>query len=288
MKVSRLRAAAVAAAVTAALAGAVPAQAATGWPWGAEANVGAGWNDPARVRFADLNGDGRAELIELRTNGIPHAWTNNGAFPAWPWGGETDIGAGWAVPERMRFADLNGDGYDDLVELRPNGVPHAWLNNHQYPAWPWSTEADIGSGWPAPARVRFADLDGDGYTDLIMVKPNGVLHAWRNNHRFPAFPWGTEADVGSGWSAPPRMALADLNGDDHADLVEIRSSGVPHAWTNNGDYPAWPWGAEGNIGAGWTDPGRMLFADLNGDGYDDLVNVRDDGVLHAWTNNHAF
>ena len=56
------------------------------WPWGVEATVGSGWPDPALIRFADLNGDGRDELVNIQPNGVARAWTNNGRFPGWPWG----------------------------------------------------------------------------------------------------------------------------------------------------------------------------------------------------------
>ncbi|MFB4289669.1 NPP1 family protein [Nonomuraea sp. ATR24] len=85
---------------------------------------------PREIRYADINGDRRADRILITAKGGARAWINEGAKGA---GGKyRDIGriAGDAeVPVKdIHFADLDGDGKADFLRIGWTGVTHAWLN----------------------------------------------------------------------------------------------------------------------------------------------------------------
>ncbi|RBQ15126.1 hypothetical protein DP939_37640 [Spongiactinospora rosea] len=86
--------------------------------------------NPREIRYADLNGDKRADRILITAKGGARAWINEGAKGA---GGKyRDIGriAGDAEvpPKDVQFADLDGDDKADFVRIGWTGVTHAWLN----------------------------------------------------------------------------------------------------------------------------------------------------------------
>jgi hypothetical protein len=73
-------------------------------------------------------------------------------------------------------ADINGDGWDDLVTCDPSGEPHIFINNRAgnftetYPLararnWQW-------------AQLR--DLNRDGRPDLIALAKGNELQVWLN------------------------------------------------------------------------------------------------------------
>jgi hypothetical protein len=90
---------------------------------------------------------------------------NTGAFPAQPWGTAVDLGPSHADPARVRFADLDGDGFDELISLHTDGTTSAWWNNHTFPDQPWHASVVIGKDWDHdPVSYHFANLTSDEHT----------------------------------------------------------------------------------------------------------------------------
>ncbi|WP_131738384.1 DUF1986 domain-containing protein [Actinomadura roseirufa] len=85
---------------------------------------------PREIRYADINGDKRADRILITANGGARAWLNEG--PGGSGGTYRDIGkiAGDAEvpPKDVQFADMDGDGKADFLRIGWTGVTHAWLN----------------------------------------------------------------------------------------------------------------------------------------------------------------
>ncbi len=93
---------------------------------GAIANVGPVGGAWQAVALADIDGDGRADIVwENRALHSVHAWLMNG--PERRSGGSiiTTLGEGWCV---LTSGDLNGDGRDDIVwRNERTGDVNAWL-----------------------------------------------------------------------------------------------------------------------------------------------------------------
>ncbi|MCL2777791.1 MAG: FG-GAP-like repeat-containing protein [Polyangiaceae bacterium] len=78
------------------------------------------------VRLADLNGDGRADVCAVTSNGLDCALSTGRAFTkATPWLSHDELVAqGWQLPERaetIRFGDINGDGRADVCGRGQDG-----------------------------------------------------------------------------------------------------------------------------------------------------------------------
>ncbi|MFJ5266625.1 hypothetical protein ACIQAC_39850 [Streptomyces sp. NPDC088387] len=71
-------------------------------PWNGDAVIGRGFTKD-NVNFADLDGDGRAELASVQANGDLKAWHNGGGFAEMPWNGDVVIGRGF-TKDNVRFA----------------------------------------------------------------------------------------------------------------------------------------------------------------------------------------
>ncbi|HEY0497615.1 MAG TPA: VCBS repeat-containing protein, partial [Kutzneria sp.] len=184
----------------------------TGWRnaggfagWAAPVAVGnAGTTDPARARFADLDGDGLADLVHVEDNGSLTAWHNNG-FGSWA--APVTVGnAGTTDASRIQFADLDGDGRADLVRVEDSGSLTAWRSTG---FGAWAAPAAIGNAGTTDAtRVKFGDLDGDGRADLVHVEDNGALTAWRSTG-FGS--WAGPAAIGNaGTTDASRLYFANI------------------------------------------------------------------------------
>lgn len=83
--------------------------------------------DRTSIRFADINGDGRADYIWVgKTDGVVRAWTNGGNIPtsgsSWKWGGAGAIVGYGQISrgENIQFANIKGQGRADLVVVHPD------------------------------------------------------------------------------------------------------------------------------------------------------------------------
>ena len=158
------------------------------------------WTDP-NLRFVDLTGDGIADVLITEDD----AFTWHPSLLAEGFGRGRRI----AVPldeergprvvfadntQSIYLADMTGDGLSDLVRIR-NGEVCYWpnLGYGRFGAKitmddaPWFDEPGLFE----QTRIRLADTDGSGTTDIIYLGRNAVA-IYLN-------------ESGNGWSAPRRV-----------------------------------------------------------------------------------
>ncbi|KAG4436760.1 hypothetical protein IFR05_007757 [Cadophora sp. M221] len=151
--------------------------------------------DGRGVRFADLNGDGRAEYLYVNTDGSVEAYLNlgsdSGANPgqvSWLSQGKIATGVGQGR-DNVVFADINGDGRADYLAVsRTDGSTVAYINgggpDDKFNAAKvvWYPHGTIGTGVGSNGKgVQFADLNGDGRAEFIDVDfATSAANAWLN------------------------------------------------------------------------------------------------------------
>ncbi|MFE2200833.1 GDSL-type esterase/lipase family protein [Streptomyces amritsarensis] len=156
------------------------------WKWTGEVASGVGAASD-QVRFADLNGDKRADYLVIDGQGRARAWLNNGPADgggwAWGWKGEVASGVG-ATRDQVRLVDLNGDDRVDYLVLGDHGQVRAWMNSGPAAGggWAWKWAGEVASGVGALRdNIDFADLDGDRRSDYLVVRDNGAATGWLND-----------------------------------------------------------------------------------------------------------
>jgi RHS repeat-associated protein len=182
--------------------------------------------DP-RVKFIDLDGDGRIDVLVDEDEAFAwHASLGEEGFApatrvALPFDEEQGPRLVFADPRESIFlADMSGDGLDDLVRVR-NGEVSYWpnLGYGNFGAKVAMDDAPLFDRPEQfdPRRIRLADIDGTGTTDLIYLHRDGVRLYFNES--------------GNGWAAPraldvfPRVddlvaiAPADLLGNGTTFLV---------------------------------------------------------------------
>lgn len=234
-----------------------------GFPFSDPVVVGTGWNDPARVFFADIDGDGRDEVVGLWSDATLRAYPNHNGFEGFPFGAPVLIGTGWSHPERVWFADIDGDGRDEVIGWGEDATLRAFPNVRGLSGFPFADPVVIGTGWYDPKRVAFADIDGDRRAEVIMVRDDGTLQAYPNQRGFQGFPFGAPVMVGSGWYDPARTFFADIDGDGRDEVLMVRDDGTVSAFPNVRGFHGFPFGDPVTVGSGWYDPQRVHFADID-------------------------
>jgi hypothetical protein len=221
----------------------------------------------ARVQFegylgADMNRDGRLDLIEYNLDGDLMIWLGrgDGTFAASTSYETTGSASTWALLDYAAVGDFNEDGLADLVitrtdnsavEVRP-GMPGGGLGGHP---------------GLLVSRFAMADLDGDGHLDVIDRHLNeeggnrlSVLRGRGNGTFANAIDYTFPNDqIGGG-------DLRDWDGDGILDL--LASGGALSILLGKGDGTfAEPQRCAPGIQSGQA----AIFADLNRDGKLDIV-----------------
>jgi hypothetical protein len=169
-------------------------------------------DDPHPGQRADVNSDGRPDLIGKDPNGnlyvYPHTATTT--IGSGLWAPRVLVGSGWEMYAQIALANIGknnsrttGDG-PELIGLDFSGGLYAYPNN-DIGALSTATFASrilVGSGWNMYKTFLTGDIDTDGYTDLLGLDIYGGLYAYPNNHvsTIGSGMWGSRIQVGAGWN----------------------------------------------------------------------------------------
>jgi hypothetical protein len=162
--------------------------------------------------FADVSGDGRADAVIFRDDGVSVATSTGSSF-----GTETK----WSnVPfygnHGTFVADVTGDGKADIIAVntdhltirRSDGM--TFLGNENW--------ADNYYGLRTTA---FADVNGDGKADAIAINPDGIYVRISTGNTFAnTVKWTPDAFFGD-----LNTQFADVNGDKKADAIVSNAAG---------------------------------------------------------------
>src|ERR1044072_472374 len=204
-----------------------------------------------------------------------------------PTGSRPAAGEPASSPKDLDTGDFNGDGYDDYagyVVASSKGADKRY-STHLVIVYgsaeglrpEWSRHySDVASG-----ELFRADLDGDGYTDLITGKPDATKEGTPDEDYIGAYPERhTGANGARVWWGGPRglsapdalavpadtrlLAVADFDGDGSTDLLDAGFKQSPYEprvrGTTGGRLLLGPYDREGA-------PARTVPLDLGQDGW---------------------
>lgn len=234
--------------------------------------------NPQRMAVADVNGDGRPDLVlSNRGDRTVSVLLAGATFGAWS---QSTITSG-----RPQFAiaaaDLDGDGIADLA-----------LGGDQQIFGARSVRLYRGLGGGAfafadsvalpqfPRSIRCLDVDGDGRPDLVLTLSTGICPFDRDVVRIlpnlGELRFGSPVDYTMD-EGPQDATLADLTGDGIPDLVATTAEGRVSVRPGLGGFR---FGDLLRFGVAKGSSTTVLSADLNHDGRTDVVvNDRDSVYL---------
>ncbi|CAK0773639.1 TcdB_toxin_midN domain-containing protein [Gammaproteobacteria bacterium] len=251
-------------------------------------SIGVKYLSANTTQLADLDGDGRTELMDLFGTDVnvfklsnanqSIAWRENGII--------AKAGFNFLSPD-VRLVDLNNDKLIDVMQTNASDN-FVWLNNGK-------------GGWSQPfmppaahpqlkfdrVYTKLADMNGDRMLDLVWLQ--NELCVYYPSMGFGKF--GTKVTV----TNPPfgiinenALIMADVNGDGMSDVLYVMNGSV-QVWINLGLNPenhatarfAAPFTVAGPLTNSYT---TFRQADVNGNGsVDILLNTAPGGGNQTFT-----
>lgn len=225
------------------------------------------------VLVGDLNGDGREEIITLKSDGNWNtlAWNGNSYV--------TGQLQGWYRSDNwtgLSLIDLDGNGIDDVIGFDPASAQ--WLVISQNNGVLSSSR--VATWNPSETYTSFlvGDLNGDGLQE--MIARNSVGNWWQLKLTDSGYQtsyiatWGTNG----GWRD---FTIADLNDDGQDEIIgQEMATGAWWQISQQGTSYASRWLGASTPGLSFQ---YMLTGDVTGDGRTDVVSR--DSLGNFWALN---
>ena len=233
-------------------------------------------NEPNSVIAADVNGDGKPDLIwdNLQYNTLS-VLTNDGSGGFAP-SGTYVVGNG---PFQIVAADVNGDGKVDLICANYNDSTLTVLTNNGSGGFALSGTYAVGVG---SVFACAADVNGDGKVDLIASSWNnasGNTLTVLTNNGSGGFVLASTPGVDNGVQG---VTAADVNGDGKMDLICVNQNENELSVLTNYGSGGFALSGTYPVGSGAS---FVVAADVNGDGWVDLICENEwDDTLTVLTN----
>lgn len=199
-----------------------------------------------------------------------------------------DINYASPVGGAPTLADIDNDGQKEIIVSVLWGVSPVltWPPEFVTKIFVWKTDGTNVQGWPQQTAARFtctnstgvvappavADIDGDGYPEIIAASLDKNVYVWGANGQLkPGWPKATGGEI---IAAPSIGKLASGAG---SQIVVSCMNGLVYAWNADGTpLTGWPKSTGGPIES------SSVISDIDQDSNSEIIACSTDGKVYVW------
>jgi hypothetical protein len=228
--------------------------------------------------LADLDGDGKLDIIYGSFDGKLYAWRWNGTdLPGFP----LDLGGSITASAAVGYLDGPGDTQLDIVVVSSlDSLYVIRADGTRRPGFPTWIKASGTSKTPSPA---LADMNNDGFVDIVIASTGGGIYVYDRNGGL-VFPWlNIRYSSLTNSASESSPVVADIDGDGKPDVVMGDEDQRLSALSGNGTMlPGFPIVLNAEI------RGAAGLCDCDGDGMSEIVLSGWDRSLYVWDYDFPF
>ena len=275
--------------------------------WTADGDQAEAWFGVSVASAGDVNGDGFSDVVvgaplfddpeDAEGRAFLYLGSSSGLAASAAWVAEPDSAHAWFGRWARSAGDVDGDGYSDVVvgalALDAGEVDegrayvfHGTATGLSTTAT-WTTESDQDQAYLGDAVATAGDVDGDGYSDLLVAAPaydagetdegRVWLYSGSASGLAATSAWTAEGDQVDALFGSSLACAGDLNGDGYADVVigAVDYDSEGRAFVYLGSASGLGPSADSILGVGQAESafgGRVSAAgDVDGDGLGDFL-----------------
>ena len=176
-------------------------------------------NDPCRLAVADVDGDGKPDIVVTNCSSNTISVLCNTSTPGTvSFSKKIDFQTG-SLPRNVAIGDLNDDGKPDIVVSNTNSQNiSVFQNQSQVGVISFAKRIDYPTEGN-PRRISIGDIDGDGKPDVAVANlASGCLTVFHNSSTIGAIVLTGRVNFLTGMQ-PRSVTIADVDGDGRPDAV---------------------------------------------------------------------
>ncbi|MCK4506877.1 MAG: T9SS type A sorting domain-containing protein [Candidatus Aegiribacteria sp.] len=230
----------------------------------------------------DINDDGYIDVIGAAFNDNSITWWQNsdGSGNAWI---EHQISDSFVAASAVYSEDIDGDGDMDVLGTARSDDEITWWENTDGTGSSW-IEHTIDTNYDGARSVYAADIDGDGYMDVL----GAAVHAdeitwWENSDTTPGYYW-VEHTIDQNFNGACAVYADDINGDGYMDVLGAAVHDDEITWWENTDGSGDNWISH-VIDTYYDGAHSAISADLDNDGDVDVIGTAELADDVTWWEN---
>lgn len=223
------------------------------------------------IYATDIDNDGNIDVVTGSTSGTTRnlIWYKNvdglGTFNE-----AQQIAISMGSVEHLTCSDFDNDGDKDIVIASTNGANSEilWFENEDG-LGSFGIQNQVSFNVNGPVYVGAADLDGDGFTDVLSASSQDNKMAWyKNDSGQDAF--GEQQIIAPSTTTAKSVFAIDIDGDNDMDVISATRNDNTVAWFKNMDGKG-SYGQRNIVSMNVTFPESISAADMDNDGDNDIV-----------------